>query len=98
MRKNGKNISTQPGQDSYEDPPESRESFPESEGTPRPRFLEMQGALNKIDHKSRYLRGQHIEIIGKENKQYASSQTDTVFPEIFIKCLELFQKMYLMRK
>jgi len=70
MRKNGKNISTQPGQDNFEDSPESRESFPESEGTPRPRFLEMQGALNS--NRQRLLR----QIIDESSETYHLSSRE----------------------
>jgi hypothetical protein len=54
-------------------------------------FITVKLLLHKINYKPRYLWRQYVEIVGKKYEQYTCSQTDTVFPEVFIECFKMFQ-------
>src|SRR5690606_24814300 len=45
--------------------------------------------LHKIDHKTCNLRSNDVEIVRKKDEYDARTQTDSVFPEVFIDCAEV---------
>ena len=49
----------------------------------------IKGPLHKVDNESSYLRCKYVEVIRKENKKYPASESNAVFPEIFIDLLKM---------
>jgi len=54
-----------------------------------------QKTLNIIYHETGHLRRKYTEVIGNAYENDTDTESDAVFPEIFIKGLKMFQPIYL---